>query len=53
MVKHKSNGSCESAIHFNLRPDIIKENGIPEYDFNNTKINPAVLDGGHDIFLDN
>ena len=53
MVKHKSKYSCESAIYFDLGPDIIKEN----YNFvcycNKTDITPTLLDGGNEIILVN
>ena len=53
MVKHKTKYSCESAIYFNLNPDIIKENCKFAYYFNKTDATPAVLDGGNEIILAN
>ena len=47
VVKHKSKFSCESTILFNISPDIIKENFIFEYDFNNTKFRLTVQYGGN------
>ena len=48
MVKPKSKYSWESAIYFDLYPDIIKEN----CQFT-TDITPTVLDGGNEIILAN
>ena len=53
VVKHKSKYSCESAIHFDLGSDIIKENFKFAYYFNKTDITHTVLDGGNEIFLAN
>ena len=53
IVKHKSSYSCESAIHFNLTTDIIKNNCNFDFYFNNTEIIPTVLDGGDEIILAN
>ena len=52
-VKHKSKCSCESAIFFNLGPDIIKENCKFAYYFNKTNITPMVPDRGNEINLVN
>ena len=53
MVKHKSKNSCESAIYFDLGPDIIKENCSFAYYFNKTDITTIVLDRGNEIILAN
>ena len=53
VVRHKTKHSCESAIYFDLGMDIIKENCDFQYYFNNTDVNPSVLDGGHEIILAN
>ena len=53
MVKQKSKYSCESAIYFDLEPDIIKENCNFTYFFNKTDITPTALDGGNEIILVN
>ena len=53
IVKHKSSYSCESAIHFNLSTDIIKNNCNFYFYFNKTDVTPTVLDGGNEIVLVN
>ena len=53
VVKHRTQHSCESAIYFDLRADIIKENCEFQYYFNKTDVLPSVLDGGHEIILAN
>ena len=53
MVKHKSKYTCESAIYFDLGPDIIKENCNFAYYFNKTDITHTVLDVGNEIILVN
>ena len=53
VVKHKSSYSCESAIYFNLKTDIIKNNCNFNFYFNKTDIIPTVLDGGNEIVLAN
>ena len=53
VVKHKTKYSCESAIYFNLGPDIIKGDCKFTYYFNKTDIIPTVLDGGNKIILAN
>ena len=53
IVKHKSSYSCESAIYFNLRMDIIRNNCNFDFYFNNTEVTPTVLDGGDEIMLAN
>ena len=53
VVKHKYKYSCESDIHSNLGSEIIKENCNFAYYFNNTNIQPAVLDHGNEIILAN
>ena len=53
VVKHKSKYSCESAIYFDLSPDIIKENCKFDFYYNKTDITPTVLDGGNEIILAN
>ena len=51
--KHKTSYNCESAIHFNLDIDIIKENCNFRFYYNKTDITPTVLDGGNKIILAN
>ena len=53
VVKHKNSYSCESAIYFNLDPNIIKENCNFKFHFNKTDTIPTVLDGGNEIILAN
>ena len=53
VVKHKSEYSCESAIYFNLSPEIIKENCKFDFYHNKTDTTPTVLDGGNEIILAN
>ena len=53
IVKHKSSYSSESAIYFNLTTDIIQNNCNFDFYFNNTDVNPTVLDGGDEIVLAN
>ena len=51
MVKHNSKYSWESAIYFELGPNIIKENCKFAFYFNKTDITPTVLDRGNKIIL--
>ena len=53
IVKHKTSYSCESAIHFNLDTNIIKENCKFRFYHNKMDIIPTVLDGGNEIILAN
>ena len=53
VVKHKVTYSCDSAIYFYLDVDIMKENCEFQYYFNTMNVKPAVLDGGHEIVLEN
>ena len=53
IVKHKSKYSCESAIYFDLDPEIIKETCKFQFYYSKTDINPTVLDGGNEIILAN
>ena len=53
MVNHKSKYSCESAIYFDLDPEIIKENCKFNFYYNKTDNTPTVLDGGNKITLAN
>ena len=53
VVKIKNRYSCASAIYFNLKPDIIKENCEFDFYFNKTDVKPSVLDGGYQIILVN
>ena len=53
MVKHKSKYSSESAIHFNLDTNTIKDNCNFKFYYNKTNISPRVLDGGNEIILAN
>ena len=43
VVKHKTGYSCESAIYFNLDPNLIKENCDFKFYYNKTDIFPTVL----------
>ena len=47
IVQHKTKYSCESAIHFNLGTNTIKENCNFKFYYNKTDITPTVLDGGN------
>ena len=49
--KHKSSYSYESAIHFNLTTDIIRNNCNLDFYYNKTDVTPTVLDGGDEIIL--
>ena len=53
IVKHKSKYSCESAIHFDLGPEIIMENFKFDFYYNKIDITPTVLDSGNEIILAN
>ena len=53
IVKHKSSYSCESAIYFNLKTDIIRNNCNFDFYYNKTDVTPTVLDGGDEIILAN
>ena len=53
VVKCKTSFSCESAIYFNLDPNVIKENCNFKYFFNKIDITPTILDGGNEIVLAN
>ena len=53
VVKHKTSYSCESAIHFNLDTNIMKENCAFTFYYNKTDIIPTVLNGGKEIILAN
>ena len=53
MIKHKSKYSCESAIYFDLDPDVIKDNCEFAFYYNRTDITLTVLDGGNEIILEN
>ena len=53
IVKHKSSHSCESAIYFNQKTDIIRNNYNFDFYYKKTDITPAVLDGGDEIILAN
>ena len=53
VVKHKTKHSCESAVYLDLDVEIIKENCEFQYYFNTTEVKPAVLNGGHEIVLEN
>ena len=52
-VKHKSKYSSESAIYFDLHPEIIKENCKFAFYYNKTDITPTELNGGNKIILEN
>ena len=53
VLKHKTSYSCESAIYFDLKTEIIKENCIFRFYYNKTYITSTVLDGGNEIILAN
>ena len=53
MVKHKSKYSCESAIYFDLDPEIIKDNCKFTFYYNKTDITLTVLDCENKIILPN
>ena len=53
VVKHKTRYSCESAIYFNLRIGIIKENCNFRFNYNKTDVTPTKLIGGDEIILAN
>ena len=50
LVKHKTSHSCESAIFFNLQPDIINDNCDFRF-FCNIIPKAAVLDAGETLLL--
>ena len=49
----KSIHSCDSAIYFDLGPDIIKNNSDFIFYYNKSDITLIVLDGGNEIILAN
>ena len=51
IVKHKSKYSCQSAIYFDLDPEIMNENCKCDFHYNKTDIAPTVLDVGNEIIL--
>ena len=53
VVKHKTRYNCESAIDFNLRIGIIKENCNFRFCYNKTDVTPIVLVGGDEIIVVN
>ena len=53
VVKQKSRYSCESAIHFNLNAQTIKDNCKFSVYYNKTDATPTVLDRGNEIILTN
>ena len=53
VVKSKNRYSCASAIYFNLKPEVIKENCEFNFCFNKTNVKPSVFDGGYQIILAN
>ena len=53
VVKRKNRYSCASAIYFNLKLEVIKENCEFDFYFNKTNVKPSVLDGGYQIILAN
>ena len=53
VVNGKNRYSCASAIYFNLKPEVIKENCEFNFYFNKTNVKPSVLDGGYQIILTN
>ena len=53
VVKSKSKYSCASTLYFELDKQMIKENCIFDYCFNNTDVEPSILDGGYEIVLAN
>ena len=53
VVKSKSKYSCASALYFQLDKQTIEDNCIFDYYYNKTNVKPSILDGGHEIVLDN
>ena len=53
VAKHKFLYSCESAIYFNLKTDIIRDNCNFNFYYNKTDVTTTVLDGGDEIKLAN
>ena len=53
VVKSKSKYSCASALYFQLDKQTIKDNCIFDYYYNKTDVKSSILDGGHEIVLDN
>ena len=53
VVKSKSKYSCASALYFQLDKQTMKDNCIFDYYYNKTNVKPSILDGGHEIVLDN
>ena len=52
LIKHKTRHSCESAIFYNLRADVVYS--VCQFDyFYNTTVPPSILDGGSNILLAN
>ena len=49
VVKSKSKYSCASALYFEFDKQMIKENFIFDYYFNQTDVKPSILDGGYEI----
>ena len=52
LVKHKTKHSCESALFYDLKSALVKQNCQFKY-FYNTTVIPSVLDGGSEIVLAN
>ena len=53
VVKSKSKYSCDSVLYFQLNKQMIKENCIFDYYYNETDVKPSILDRGHEIVLAN
>ena len=53
VVKSKSKYRCASALYFKLDKQTIKENCIFHYYYNETDVQPSILDGGQEIVLAN
>ena len=53
VIKSKSKYSCTSALYFHLDRQILKENCIFDYYYNETDVKPSILDGGYEIVLVN
>ena len=54
IVESKTKYSCASTIYFNLESDVIKVSNCEfQYYYNETDINPTILDGGFQIILKN
>ena len=53
VVKSKPKYSCANALYFQLDKQTIKDNCVFDYYYNKTDVRPSILDGEHEIVLDN